>query len=75
MVKRRLKPFVMPSLYIMCVVAFLLFTFLLSKSLLVAEEIEAKNYVYVSSEILMDDVVPVIKTINSIFEAIIKNIS
>ena len=64
MVKRRLKPFVMPSLYIMCVVAFLLFTFLLSKSLLVAEEIEAKNYVYVSSEILMDDVVPVIKTIN-----------
>ena len=43
MVKRRLKPFVMPSLYIMCVVAFLLFTFLLSKSLLVAKEIEAKN--------------------------------
>ncbi len=64
MTKKRLKPFVLPSIYVMLVMLFGLFTFLLSNSLKVAENIAEKNYTYVSYEVLLDNSVPVISVVN-----------
>ncbi len=62
MVKRKLKPFVLPSLYLLLVVLFMLMTFLISKSLQVAEVKLEDDYLYVSYEVLLDNSVPVIST-------------
>jgi len=63
MKKRKLKPFVLPAIYIMLVSIFGLFTYLLTSSLDVANFIAEKNYTYVSHEVLNDNIVPVISTI------------
>lgn len=66
MTKRRLKPFVLPTLYFTLVVLFVLFTFLINKSLEVADEVSKENYTFVSYEILMDNSIPVISTKDNI---------
>ena len=61
--KRKLKPFVLPTIYVMLVSIFGLFTYLLSNSLDVADVIAEKNYNYVSDEVLIDNSVPVISVV------------
>lgn len=61
--KRKLKPFVLPTIYIMLVGVFGLFSFLLSNSIDVANFIAEKNYTYVSDEVLIDNSVPVISIV------------
>lgn len=63
MKKRKLKPFVLPTIYVMLVSIFGLFTFLLANSLDVANTIAERNYTYVSHEILTSDVIPVISVV------------
>lgn len=65
MLKRRLKPFVLPSLYVLLVVLFALFTILMTKSLQVAEDIYEENLTYVSYEVLIDYAIPVINVDNN----------
>ena len=62
MLKGKLKPFVLPSLYVLLFVLFMLMTFLISKSLQVAQVKLDDNLVYVSYEVLLDNSVPVIST-------------
>lgn len=62
MVKKYIKPFIIPILYMMLVVLFLLFAFLMSKSFEVALMKKEGNYIYVSNEVLMDNVTPVVST-------------
>lgn len=72
MVKKSLKPLVIPTLYMMLVVLFLLFTFLMSKSFEVALLKNEENMLYVSNEVLMDNVVPVIGTKSESTKLVIK---
>lgn len=65
MVQRRLKPFVLVSLYLTIVVLFLLLSYLISKSFLIANNLEEQGYVYVSYEVLMDNTTPVISEANN----------
>lgn len=60
MVKKKLKPFVIPVLYLTLVVLFFIMTYLLSMSLNIAQSEVESDYTYVSYEILMDNVIPVI---------------
>ena len=62
MIKKRIRPIVLPTLYLLLLVLFGLMTFLISKSLQVAEVKLKDNYTYVSYEILLDNSVPVIST-------------
>lgn len=62
MIKKRIRPVVLPTLYVLLVVLFGLMTFLISKSLQVAEVKLRDDYTYVSYEILLDNSVPVIST-------------
>ena len=64
MTKKRFKPFVLPTIYVMLVMLFGLFTFLLSNSLKIAENIAEKDYTYVSYEVLPDNSIPVISTVS-----------
>lgn len=63
MKKRKLKPFVLPAIYVMLVSIFGLFTYLLASSMDVANFIAEKNYTYVSHEVITSNVVPVISVI------------
>lgn len=60
MLKKRFKPFVLPSLYVLLVVLFVLFGVLLNESLKVAENKQEENLTYVSYEILIDYAIPTI---------------
>ena len=64
MTKKRFKPFVLPTIYVMLVMLFGLFTFLLSNSLKIAENIAENDYTYVSYEVLPDNSIPVISTVS-----------
>lgn len=61
MVKKKFKPFVIPTFFVLLLVAFTMITFLLSKALKNGD-VPEENYLYVSYEILMDNSVPVIST-------------
>lgn len=61
MVKKKFKPFVIPTFFTLLVLAFTIVTFLLSR-VLKNENVNEPNYLYVSYEILMDNSVPVIST-------------
>ena len=64
MIKKVFKPYVLPTFYVLLVVIFALFAILLSKSLQVAEDNYDSNLTYVSYEVLVDYVIPVINETN-----------
>jgi len=61
--KRKLKPFVLPTIYVMLVSIFGLFAFLFANSLDVANFIAEKNYTYVSDEVITNNTIPVISVV------------
>ena len=63
MKKRKLKPFVLPTVYVMLVSIFGLFTYLLANSMDVANFIAEKNYTYVSHEVITNNTIPVISVV------------
>lgn len=62
MIERKRNSIVLPMLYLLLLVLFGLLTYLMSKSLQLAQEKVEDNYLYVSYEILLDNSVPVIST-------------
>lgn len=66
---RKLKGYVLPTLYLSFAFVFMLITILINRSLKVSEEIADGLYTYVSYEILQDNSFPVVKEDN---ETIIK---
>ena len=69
---RKLKGYVLPTLYLSFAFVFMLITILINRSLKVSEEIAGGLYTYVSYEILQDNSFPVVKEDD---ETIIKLVS